>query len=159
MLEKAILWRYSSHQETTDYQFGFKGGHSTDMCVFTLKQVVDFYYTQSSPVYMCFLDASKAFDKINHWTLFSKLINRKVPDNIVRILLVWYRTQSCIIRWGNAHSKPFSVSNGVRQGGILSPLLFNIYMNDLSLKLMSLRTGCNVNGVQMNHLFFADDSV
>ena len=159
VLEKVILQRFSSYLEIIDHQFGFKGGHSTDMCVFTLKQIIDFYYTQSSPVYMCFLDASKAFDKINHWSLFSKLIKRKLPKVIIRLLLVWYRTQSCIIRWGNVHSKPFSVSNGVRQGGILSPLLFNIYMNELSLQLMSLRTGCNVNGIQMNHLFYADDSV
>ena len=54
---------------------------------------------------------------------------------------------------------PFSASNGVRQGGILSPLLFNLYMDDISNTLNSSRQGCIINGVPVNHIMYADDVV
>ena len=52
---------------------------------------------------------------------------------------------------------PFSASKGVRQGGILSPLLFNLYMDDISNTLNSSRQGCIINGVPVNHIMYADD--
>ena len=117
---------------THDHQFGFKSKHSTDMCIFTVKSIVKYYTRQNSPVYTCFLDASKGFDRINHWTLFRKLIDCQVPLLIVRILIFWYQMQLVCIKWGTAVSQYFRISNGVRQGGILSPKLFVLYMNGLS---------------------------
>ena len=49
-----------------------------------------------------------------------------------------------LIRWGNTYSKKFLVTNGVKQGGILSPCLFNVYMNNLSLSLNSSGIGCSL---------------
>ena len=77
------------------------------------------------------MDASKAFDRVNHWTLFKKVID--MPDVFVRLLVYWYRTQNACVRWGTACSEIFTVSNGVRQGGILSPLFFNVYMDSLRM--------------------------
>ena len=57
---------------THDQQFGFKSKHTTDMCVFTVKNIIKYYTEQNTTVYTCFLDASKAFDRLNHWTLFHK---------------------------------------------------------------------------------------
>ena len=70
---------------TTDNQFGFKKKLSTDMCVYAFKEIINIYKKHSSPLFICFLDASKAFDKINYWSLFDKLINRKVPLFIVKL--------------------------------------------------------------------------
>ena len=71
-------------------------------------------------MYICFLDASKAFDKINHWMLFKKLIDRKLPILIVRILYVWYSKQYFYVRWNGYVPEPVNVINGVWQGSILS---------------------------------------
>ena len=57
---------------TSDNQFGFKKRHSTDLCIFTVKSVIKYSNFYNSPVYNCFLDASKAYDRVNHWTLFKK---------------------------------------------------------------------------------------
>ena len=56
-------------------------------------------------------------------------------------------------------SLPFNVTNGVRQGGILSPTLFNVYMDELSVLLNHQSFGCKINNVCFNHMFYADDSV
>ena len=110
-------------------------------------------------IYSCFLDASKAFDKVNHSVLFSKLLKRKVPLYIVRILCFWYRNQDMVVRWENHYSSSFKVSNGVRQGSILSPYLFCLYCDDLSAKLNGLPIGCVIGNAKINHLLYADDLV
>ena len=105
------------------------------------------------------MDASKAFDRINHHLLFTKLRDRGIPGYILRILVYWYENQKMSVRWGNLISSPFSVSNGVRQGGILSPYLFNVYMDDLSTRLNNLKIGCSLGEFFINHLMYADDLV
>ena len=75
----------------------------------------------NSNVYSCFLDASKAFDRVNHSVLFDKLVKRGVPLYLVRLIVCWYIVQNMYIRWNNTMSDSFSVTNGVRQGTILSP--------------------------------------
>ena len=87
IFEICILELLEMYLITHDHQFGFKSKHSTDMCIFTVKSIIQYYIRQNSPVYTCFLDASKAFDRINHWTLFKKLIDCNVPLLIVRILV------------------------------------------------------------------------
>ena len=140
-----------------DNQFSFKAAHSTDTCIFVLKQVVEFYNRNSSPVFSCFIDASKAFDRVNHWTLFRKLIERNIPLIIVKMLASWYGIQKFSIKWGNSLSKWFSVTNGVRQGGIMSPLLYNVYIDDLNNELNKCSVGCTISGVRINNLSYADD--
>ena len=52
---------------------------------FTVKSIIKYYTGHNTPVYTCFLDASKDFDRVNHWTLFTKLIYSGISRLIVRI--------------------------------------------------------------------------
>ena len=62
------------------------------------------------------------------------------------------------IRWGNTTTSSFFISNGVKQGGILSPILFNVYnMDQLSVKLNASNIGGDIGCVSVNHLCYADD--
>ena len=74
--ENVILYRLEEYLWTTNNQFGYKAGHSTDLCIYTLIEFIEYFKRRSTSVYVAFLDASKVFDKINHWILFKKLIAR-----------------------------------------------------------------------------------
>ena len=121
-------------------QFGFKPKLGTDICIYPLKEIIGSYSPLNGSVFSCFLDASKAFDRVKHSMLFTKLLRRGVSGYIVRLLMFWYAHQTMCVRWGGSVSSKFTVFNGVRQGGILSPFLFNVYMDDLSVNLKKCPT-------------------
>ena len=73
--------------------------------------------------------------------------------------LLWYGHHFARILWAGVTSDSFAICNGVRQGGILSPFLFGIYIDELSLQLQSKNIGCRLSNVIVNHLLFADDAV
>ena len=159
LVEKIMLNRMETHLLTQPNQFGFKKKLGTDQCIFALKEIVSKYMNNDSCVYTCFLDASKAFDRVNHSKLFRKLSDKGVPDYLIRLLIFWYENQTMCIRWGSKTSEKFNVTNGVRQGSILSPHLFKIYVDDLSVSLNALKIGCVVTNMIINHLMYADDIV
>ena len=87
----------------------------------------------------------------------TRQIMRLDGDVTVRILVFWYQMQLVCVKWGKSVSQYFSIGNGVRQGGILSPKLFALYMNGLSGALSLCKAGCYIDDQCMNHLMYADD--
>ena len=157
LLEHFILSSITPFLGTTDNEFGFKAGHSTAQCTFWLKQTASNFLTHGSSVHAVFLYASKAFNGVLHMKLFEKLIQRKVPVCFVCLLKHWYKDQTMQIKWGKHFSKPFHVSDGARQGGLLSPYLFAVYLDDLTNEPKNIKAGCYIGEVLLNHLMFADD--
>ncbi len=85
--------------------------------------------------------------------------DRNLPGHLIRLLLSWYKTQSMSVRWGESFSTPFTVSNGVRQGGVLSPILFTLYLDDLLVELRNLGVSCFLGSFFAGALCYADDLV
>ena len=104
---------------------------------------------------------SKAFDRVCHTKLLKILMERHdgASTNYLKLLMMWYRTQTMAVKWAHVESDPFSVQNGVRQGGNLSPLLFNVYIDDLLCDLRKSGLGCHVGSCAVNVLAYADDIV
>ena len=92
IFESCLLKMLEHYLQTHDHQLRFKSQHATDMCIFTVKNVIKYYTKQTSTVFTCFLDAAKAFDRVSHWTLFSKMIKKNILIVIVRVIAFWYQT-------------------------------------------------------------------
>jgi len=157
IVEKLLLSRFCDLIESSDFQFGFKKYHSTDLCIFALKEVVNYYRTLNTPTFICFIDIKSAFDRVSYSKLFRGLLRRGVNSLLVRFLMNWYVNQRLFIRWGNTTSVEFFMSNSIRQGSILSPYLFNVYVDDLNLLLSNAGVGCRIAGRTMNNFSYADD--
>ena len=128
------------------------------MCIFTVISVLKYYRKQHNSVFTCFLDIAKAFDRVSHWTLFCKQVQRNIHLVIVRIIAFCYQTQPMCKKWGKFNSVYFKVSNGVRQGGVLSSSsLLYIYIAGLSQDIAMCKSGCYINEQCMNHVMYADN--
>ena len=141
------------------HQFGFKNEHSTELCIYALKEVINYYRNLNSPVFLCFVDIKSAFDRVSYWGLFNKLLDRGVPLSLVLMLEFWFSHQMLFIRWGSVTSHSFNMRNGIRQGSILSPYLFNLYVDDMNKRLNSAGIGCYIGNEAANNFAYADDLV
>lgn len=81
------------------------------------------------------VDLTKAFDKMNHYGLYIKLMDRNIPKCFLDVLLTWYSKCFAYVRWGTTISKTFQLLCGVRQGGVLSPCLFALFIDSVIQKL------------------------
>ena len=110
-------------------QYGYQAGKGTEFCCALLNDCVAYFNEGDFPVYMCTLDAVKCFDNIWHEGLFYKLWNRM---DIVhwRLLYNWYKSMRATVLLNGEYSGLFSVTKGTRQGSMLSPYLFNIYIDN-----------------------------
>lgn len=118
---------------------------------------VEYYASNGSTVNSVCLDLSKAFDKVNLYGLAIKLMNRNVPKSFVSVIIDWYNKICVKVRWNETLSSSRTLRSGVRQGGILSPSLFNIYVNDILTQLQASKTGCFVANRYVGALMYADD--
>ena len=127
---------------TSDQQFAFKANHSTTLCTGILMETATHFVNNNSCVYSCFLDASKAFDKVHYGKLFNLMLKRGVPSVIVRFILDGYIRQRMCAQWERHTSRSFHVCNGVKQGAVISPILFAVYYDELIAKLARSGYGC-----------------
>lgn len=149
----------SSIKNLNDAQFGFRPGLSTEAAILCLKNTIKYYTDRKTPVYACFLDLTKAFDMLSYDIMWRKLKDIGLRPELIAIFRYWYGNQMNNVKWSDAWSEPYRLECGVRQGGITSPTLFNIYINGLIEELSRQHMGCHIDDVCMNSISYADDMV
>ena len=157
MLDYVIIDQQSDSLGTSDYQFGFKCHSSTMLCSTMLIETIQYYDENGrQPLYVLFLDARKAFDRVCYSELFNILLDNVCP-RIVQLLCYMYLNQACCVKWNSKNSTDFTVSNGVKQGAVIYPILFSAYMDILFKQLKHNGIGCHVGPVYAGAFGYANN--
>ena len=159
ILDYIILEYFKSELKSSIFQFAYKKNFSTSLCSFLMKETIEYYINNNSNVYATFLDCSKAFDLVKHNHLFEILMNRGLCPIIIRLLINLYDNMKGKVKWNFFISERFDVYNGVKQGGVLSPSLFSLYMDELIKLIHNTGVGCYVGDIPSAVFIYADDIV
>ena len=107
------------------YQFGFKKDSRTTDNVFILHSLILRQKFKNRPQYICFVDFTKAFDYVNRYALYYKLI-RGIQGELLKLICDMYSKAVCCVKWKGEVSEHIDSKYGVLQGGMLSPKLFRV---------------------------------
>ena len=149
VFEHCIIDRFNGYLHSHDNQFGFKKNLSCSHAIYTVRNIVTRFTASGSTVNLCAIDLSKAFDKVNHHGLLLKLMKRHVPKNLIDLLDFWLNNNWSRVKWLDTFSDFLKIEFGVKQGSVLSPFLFAIYLDDL--------VDHGRNGVHSFAILYADD--
>ena len=109
--------------------------------------------------FAAFIDFTKAYDSIKRDLLFRKLSDMGLTGRIHKAITSLYDNVKCCVRINGLKTDYFEVSCGLKQGCKLSTLLFNLYVNDLVIKINSLDIGIEIGDEKVSILLYADDLV
>jgi Reverse transcriptase (RNA-dependent DNA polymerase) len=159
IFELCVLDKIECNLLTCDQQFGFKKDVGCVHAVYSVQNTVNYFCNRGSNVYLTALDASKAFDKITHNILFNLSKKRNVKMCFIKMLVNWYSKIFACVQWNGVFSEFCKFSCGIRQGGILSPILFNVYVDELINVLKKSKCGCHIGAYNAGCFMYADDLI
>ena len=140
-----------------DEQAGFRRGRGCLDHAFLLKAAIDDARHRRAPLLIAFLDLRKAYDTVWRDGLWWKLHEHGVRGKLWRMLRALYSSVEARVRTNDMLSPPITLNNGVRQGCVLSPMLFDVYIDDLVADLRTCGAGIHLGGRRIPGLLFADD--
>ena len=141
-------------------QFGFRKNRRALDCVFILNSIIEDSKRRKCPLFVCYVDFKKAFDRVQHELLWLRLSQLGISSQMLHILQAMYNKASArvkVSRWEATESFPCKI--GVRQGCVLSPLLFSLFIGGLIPELAENHAGIMLNDEPLDVLMYADDIV
>uniref|UniRef100_A0A1Y1M3Z3 Reverse transcriptase domain-containing protein n=1 Tax=Photinus pyralis TaxID=7054 RepID=A0A1Y1M3Z3_PHOPY len=160
--ERILGKRLEEKTETQleESQCGFRKGRGVQDHIFMLKQLIEKYTRET--IFVAFIDLEKAFDSIPRRLVWSSLKRRGIGNKLGKCIRSMYTNTRNYVRTGNYQSEEFTTKEGLRQGGVLSPALFNVVMDDIIKEVKGKTRKLNVGyrnlvTVELAESAFADD--
>lgn len=157
LFEHCVLRKFDSFFITHKNQFGFKKETGCTHAIFTAKGIINHYIQRGSTVNLCTIDIAKAFDRMNHHGLFIKLMSKKIPSCILTVIEKWILHSFSCVKWNAVYSDFYALTCGIRQGGVLSPIFFAIFIDDVIDAVDNSKFGCYFGHLCASIILFADD--
>lgn len=134
----------------SDAQFRFRKGRSTVDATFVLYSIVQKVLNEKNRLYCAFIDLKRAFDSVYLNGLWFKLFNLGIRGKTLRIIKDMYSQVKSCVRNCNTYSDYFECAVGLKQGEIMSPILFSLFMEDLELFLQDT----SLSGLSLYNIYF-----
>ena len=131
--------------ELRNEQAGYRQGRNTTEQIFVLRNIIEQVIERNSNLYICFVDFEKAFDSVHRET-WKLLKIYGIPDKLVNMIKAMYRNSKCAVIDGIETSQWFDVKSGVKQGCLMSGLLFLKVMDWIMTKTLENDN----NGIRWN---------
>ncbi len=138
-------------------QFGFTEGCSPSMASLIISEAVAESVDIGKNAYICSLDARKAFDVVSHQKLKLKLYQSDMKRSLWLLVDSMYQDSPESVRWAGTLSRDYEVQQGVKQGAVMSPMLYKYYVNELHQSLRSQLMGLTIGTVYVGAPACADD--
>ena len=139
-------------------QAGFRPGRSTAEQIFNLRILCEKYSQHQQDLYHVFIDFKKAFDRVWHEALWATMKLYNINENLIKIIESLYNKATSAVFFNNNIGEWFRTTNGVRQGCLLSPTLFNIFLERIMTVALEDHEGTvSIGGRPVTNLRFADD--
>ena len=132
IVHKQLLDYMNQYQLFSPHQYGFRKFHSTEHAILEVIDRIIYYMDEGYTPITLFIDLSKAFDTLNHDILITKLNYYGIQNNSLNWFISYLGDRKQYVEYENISSNITQINTGVPQGSILGPLLFNIYMTDIS---------------------------
>lgn len=146
--------------DISDSQFGFRKALGTREALFATQTLIQKCLDHQKKVYLCFIDYQKAFDRVQHGKLLGELQKLNLDGKDLRIIQNLYWNQEATLKYLDNRTKNIHIQRGVRQGCVMSPMLFNVYSERIFKEAVDeVQIGIKVNGKYINNIRYADDSV
>ena len=139
------------------YQIGFKKDARPADHIFVFKSAINKYLGNGKKMYACFVDYRKAFDNIWRKGLYYKMITAGISTGIIKLIRDMYNKNNQCLKMNGWVTGQFPSIKGVKQGCVLSPILFNIFLNDLPTYFNKACKPIIINNEHINCLMYADD--
>ena len=123
------------------------------------QQIINSQRLKKKEYNIVFLDLAKAFDTVSHKSIANGLKRKGVAQEIISTILEMYLNSFTTISVGGKSTRKIKINSGVKQGCPLSPLLFNLILDELLENLKKLGVGININDQLVSVMTFADDLV
>ena len=160
ILNKRIVDYMEINNVIEDEQNGFRKDRSCEDHIYSLTSIIRNRKNEGRDTYTCFVDMAKAFDRVNRDILFIKLANIGVSGNMLESIKTIYADCQASVSVNGSYTDFFSIASGVKQGDVISPTLFAIFINDLVKGIKQLDMGVEISSdFKISILLFADDIV
>ena len=140
-----------------EYQSGFRKGRSTIDHIFTIRQIMEKCWEYNKDIWQIFVDFKQAYDSINRASLWNIMAEFNIPSKLIKLVKACYNNSKACVQVGQRRTTEFGIKSGLRQGCLLSPILFNMVLEKVKRSIDEIQGGVDIGGVNIQTLAYADD--
>ena len=150
--------KHQANEIISEEQAGFMSGRSTAEQIFNLRSIIEKYHEHQQELYRVFIDFKKAFDRVWHQALWATMHKYNIDQNLIALIQELYSQATSSVYLDGDIGEWFRTTVGVRQGCLLSPTLFNIFLERIMTDALNdHESTVSIGGRTVSNLRFADD--